>query len=168
MPRLPDIALRAVFLVELAVLALPSLYLLGMMAGILAMSSIFGAGYGFSAGTGQGLAGEDIAISLVVAALGLFLSLCGFYAMWHFLRAALAYLRHGAAGLHRRNLGALPWAIPPLALTLTLGLPALLGGEGWSRLIALHLSGLGLLVPTLHLWLAWRARPSPATSASPS
>lgn len=161
MPRRRDLALRLLFAAELLLLALPSLYVLTLFGAVLFMTGAMIATHGVSGGVGLG----DGLLALVLGGLAASLPACGAYAICHFLQASVGYLRHGPAGLSRRQLRALPWAIPPLALTLTLGTPGLLGGllglQGWPFLLAVQVSGLGLLLPTLHLWLAWRGAGSP-------
>ncbi|WBV41363.1 hypothetical protein [Pseudoroseomonas cervicalis] len=145
------------FAIELVVLALPCVYVLGLFGGVLAVAGAIGAMHGLSGGVGLG----DGLLALLLGGLAVALPACGAYAIGHFLLAALGYLRHGPAGLSRRQLRALPWAVPPLAVTLALGTPGLLGLEGWSWLLAVQVSGLGLVLPTLHLWLAWRSSAAP-------
>lgn len=157
MPRRRDLALRVLFGLELLLLALPSLYILFIFGAVLTMTGAMIATYGLSGEVGL----ADGLLALLLGGLAAALPLCGAYAIWHFLQAAIGYLRHGPAGLSRRQLRALPWAIPPLALTLPLGMPGLLGLQGWPWLLAVQVSGLGLLLPTLHLWLAWRGAGSP-------
>ncbi|MBE9603883.1 hypothetical protein IAI18_03335 [Acetobacteraceae bacterium H6797] len=158
MSRRADLALRGLFLAELVGLGLPSLLAMVFLAWMLLIGCISGVlvCLGKLFGTRPELSGSDALFVALLTAFGLLLCLGGFYAMWRFLRAALAYLRRGASGLTLADYRALPWAVPPLLLCFTMAVPGLanIGGEGW--LTGFYVSGLGLMVPVLHLWLAWR------------
>ncbi|MDP9839364.1 hypothetical protein J2T09_004140 [Neorhizobium huautlense] len=152
---------RSIYIVEIAILAIPTLSIMGLVAmlGTLYCSGMSLIGLGMLLGDAlKGELGDESVGFLVLGSIGAPTSLSGLFAIYRFITLSEAYLDGSPAKLleHKRDFRAgMLLAVAPLVATTVFAVSMMLSVPNVSLALP-FLSGAVLFIPITHLWLALR------------
>lgn len=141
---------RVTYLVEIIILALPTLAIMTLVA-------LVGTVYCAGATLASVSSAQSVSMTLL-AVVGTLTCISGLAAIFKFCRLSIVYIFSGETNLRnyrREFLVGLRLAIAPLVVTIGFSIfAAYTDPAGWPLLP--HLSGVVLFIPITHLWLALR------------